>query len=94
MKTGQPENRSVADLLGPWVEPGWESGLVDRCRQAWSKPISQLSDEELATFLRQRIAPEHILPLAEARLRAGVSDETEKYDGELQEAVEYAKRNI
>ena len=83
---------SIADLLGPWVEPDWDSGLIDRCRQAWSKPLRELTREELATLLRQRIAVEHVLPIARLRVQSGADDETEMYDGELEEAIEYANR--
>jgi hypothetical protein len=84
---------SVADLVGPWVDPNSESGLVDRCRKAWSKPLRDLSNEELATFLRQRIAVEHILPIAKKRVEENVDDDTEMYTGE-KAAIEYASKNI
>lgn len=87
------ENISVADILGPWVEPEWESGLIDRCRQAWEKPIRTLSKEELATFLRQRLAVEHLLPVARSKLQ-DVDDDTEMFEGELQEAIENATKAI
>ena len=51
-----PDNISISDIHGPWVEPNWESGLIARCREAWNKPLRTLSKEELATFLRQRYA--------------------------------------
>ena len=81
---------SVADIVGPWVEPDWESGLIKRCRQAWSTPLRDLSREELATLLRQRIAVEHILPIARQRVESGIDDDTEMYDGELEAAIAYA----
>lgn len=81
---------SVADIVGRWVEPDWESGLIDRCRRAWSRPLRDLSREELATLLRQRIAVEHVLPVARQRVQSGVDDDTEMYDGELEAAIEYA----
>lgn len=84
------DSNSIADLLGPWVEPDWDSGLIDRCRQAWSKPLRDLSREELATLLRQRIAVEHVMPNARQRVQSGVDDDTEMYDGELEAAIEYA----
>jgi hypothetical protein len=81
---------SVANVLGPWVEPDWDSGLIDRCRRAWSKPLRDLSREELATLLRQRIALEQVLPVAKQRLRDRMDDGTEIYEGELEDAIEYA----
>ncbi len=82
-----PSHPSLADLLGPWHEPAWESGLVARCRAAWDKPLPDLTNAELATLLRQRIATAHLLPLARARLAAGTDDDTECYEGELAEVV-------
>lgn len=81
---------SIADILGPWAEPDWDSGLIDRCRRAWSRPLRELSRGELATLLRQRIAVEHVLPVARQRVQYGVDDGTEMYDGELEDAIEYA----
>lgn len=83
---------SVADILGPRVEPDWDSSLIDRFRRAWSRPLRDLSREELATLLRQRIAVEHVLPVARQRLQSGVDDETEMHDGELEAAIEDASR--
>jgi len=83
---------SVADLLGPWVEPDWDSGLIERCRNAWSKPLRDLTNQELATLLRQRFAVEHILPIASQRVQDGFDDDTEIYDGELESAIEYARK--
>lgn len=83
---------SVADILGPWVEPNWDSSLIDRCKRAWSKPLQDLSREELATLLRQRIAGEHVLPVARQRVQNGIDDDTEMYDGELEAAIEHASR--
>jgi CDI immunity proteins len=80
---------SVADILGPWIDPQWDSGLVNRCKNAWNKPLQSLTNEELATFLRQRFAVEHILPIAEKRLKDGVDDDSEMYEGELRAAIEY-----
>jgi contact-dependent growth inhibition (CDI) system CdiI-like immunity protein len=89
-----PDKLSVADILGPWVEPDWDSGLIDRCRRAWNKPLKELSREEMATLLRQRIAVEHILPIAQQRLQEAADDDTEMYEGELAAAIEYASRRI
>ena len=83
---------SVADLLGPWVEPDWDSGLIERCRNAWSKPLRDLTNQELATLLRQRFAVEHILPIASQRVQDDFDDDTEIYDGELESAIEYARK--
>ena len=85
------DTKSVADILGPWVEPDWDSGLIARCREAWSKPFRDLSREELATLLRQRFAVEHLVPVAQKKLQ-DADDDTEMFDGELAEAIEYAQK--
>jgi hypothetical protein len=84
------ENSSFADLIGPWVDPDFESSLILRCKAAWNKPLGQLTSRELATFLQQRIATKHVLPIAKARVESQVDDGTEIFDGELKEAVEHA----
>jgi len=40
-------------------------------------------------LLRQRIAVEHILPLARKRVEDSFHDGTEIYDGELKAAIDY-----
>jgi len=81
---------SLSDLEGAWMDCDWESGLVKRCKSAWSKPLRDLSREDLAIFLRQHIAVEHLLPIAKKRLEEGIDDNTEMYEGELSAAIEYA----
>jgi hypothetical protein len=88
------EVKSVADLLGPWEEVNFESGLIDRCRRAWNKPFRDLTNEELATLLRQRIAPEYLLVEANHRLERNVDDGTEMFDGELAEVVRTASSRM
>jgi len=83
---------SVADILGPWIEPDRDSGLIERCRNAWNKPLRELTNQELATLLRQRVAVDHILPIASRRVLDGVDDDTEIYDGELKNAVDDASK--
>ena len=87
------DNISIADILGPWVEPELDSGLIQRCRKAWNRPLHDLSREELATLLRQRIAVEHVLPIAKMKVHDGLDDDTEMYDGELEAAIEYASNS-
>jgi len=82
---------SLADLLGPWVEPDCDSSLIERCRNAWSKPLRDLTNQELATLLRQRFVVDHLLPIATQRVLDGFDDDSEIYDGELQSAIEYAR---
>ena len=84
------ESLSLADVLGPWQQPDWESGLIERCRLAWSTPFRDLTDGQLAMLLRQSFAVTHLLPIAQERLQNATSDDTELYDGELQSAVDSA----
>ncbi len=84
------DTASLSDLVGPWIEPDWNSGLIERCKNAWSKPIRDLSREELATLLRQRIAVEQLLPIGKKKLESDIDDETELFEGELKAAIEYA----
>ncbi|WP_444901367.1 hypothetical protein ACJJIG_17625 [Microbulbifer sp. SSSA007] len=79
--------KSVADIEGSWVEPELNSGLIQRCRDNWSKPVSQVSNHVLATFIRQKFALAIVLPEAEDRLRRGYVDGTELYDEELEVAI-------
>ena len=81
------QNRSVADLEGPWVEPELNSSLISRCRSNWSIPVSEISNYVLATFIRQRKALLLVLPEAKRRLAAEFVDGTELYDEELHVAV-------
>lgn len=53
---------SVADVQGPWVDPGFESSLIARCCAHWSVPVSEVSNYMLATFIRQRIALGLVVP--------------------------------
>jgi hypothetical protein len=86
------ELRTVADVEGPWVEPELDSGLIQRCRDNWSIPVSKLTNEALATFLRQKIALAIVLPEGQRRLLANYVDETELYPDELENAVHAAIR--
>jgi hypothetical protein len=88
------ETRSIADLLGPWQDSDFESGLIQRCKLAWNKPRQELTNEELATLLRQEIATEFILPEARYRLDNKIDDDSEMFEGELREAVQAADRSI
>ena len=84
------ESISLADILGPWVEPDWQSGLIERCRNAWNTPLPELTNQQLATLLRQRFAVEHLIPIAQHRVRIGFDDNTEWSEAELQTAIEHA----
>ena len=78
---------TVADVEGPWVDPNFESGLIQRCRRGWNTPVSDLTNKLLATYLRQKIALSLVVPEARRRIVAKYVDDTELYDDELQEAL-------
>ncbi len=78
--------RSVADVVGPWVDPDFDSGLIERCKRYWGVPVPELPNGMLATYLRQRIALQIIIPEARKRVETGIHDDSELYDGELAEA--------
>ena len=81
------DSRSVADVEGPWVEPDFNSGLIERCKQNWYVPVDKLTNHVLATFLRQQIASSLIVPEARTRIHLSIDDDSELYDGELAEAL-------
>lgn len=84
------DNRSVADVEGPWVNPDFNSSLIERCRANWSVPVSKVSNYVLATFIRQRKALGLLVPEARRGIAMGFTVETELYDGELSVAVREA----
>jgi hypothetical protein len=83
------DTTSLAGILGPWIEPDINSGLIARCREAWNKPLRELSRQELATLLRQKFAVKELLPVARKKLQQP-DDNTEMFEGELVEAITYA----
>jgi hypothetical protein len=78
---------SVRDICGEWKDPGFSSSLIERCKAAWNKPLSRLTNAEVASFLREKVALDYILPIARERIDIGFDDETELYIGELEETV-------
>ena len=81
------EKRTVAEIVGPWVEPDFNSSLIERCRNNWYVPVGQITNYVLATFIRQQIALDLVVPEAQRRIASGFEDETELYDGELSVAI-------
>jgi hypothetical protein len=81
------EHRSVADIEGPWIDPGFESSLIERCRENWTTPVGRISNYALATFIRQRKALQLVIPEARRRIELNYLDETELYDEELAVAI-------
>jgi hypothetical protein len=86
------EDRTLSEIVGPWEETKFESGLITRCRDAWTKPIGSLNREELATLLRQKIAVSWLLPIARKKVEDRSDDDSEMYEGELAAAIEYAQK--
>ena len=91
-QVGRMKPRSVAGVAGAWVDPGFDSGLTERCRRYWDVPVPDLPNGMLATYLRQRVALQLIIPEARKRLEAGIDDDSELYDGELAEALREASK--
>lgn len=81
------QDQTVEDIEGVWVDPGFDSSLIQRCRENWSVPVSQLSNHVLATFIRQKFAHAIVIPEAQRRLDTNYMDGTELYDEELNVAV-------
>lgn len=81
------EKRAVIDIVGTWVDPGFESSFIGRCRDNWSLPIGEITNYVLATLIRQRIALDLVVPEAQRRIASGYTDETEILDDELALAV-------
>jgi hypothetical protein len=84
MRKGPPQ--TVEDVQGPWKDPGFESGLIQCCRQYWRVPVAELPNEALATYLRQGIAINLIGPEAKRRVEADFHDDSEMYDEEFTNA--------
>lgn len=82
--------KSVAEVLGEWIDPNFDSGLIQRCRRYWNVPVDKLPNEALATYLRQRMALAIIIPEARKRVDAGFDDDSEQYEGELSNALNSA----
>lgn len=82
------ESKCVADIEGSWVEQPFQSGLIERCKRNWNIPVIELTNEVLATYLRQKIALQLIIPEARRRIDAGFDDDSELFDGELAEALQ------
>lgn len=83
---------TIKEILGPWEDPEFDSSLIQRCREAWSKPIKELTNQEISTFLRQKMAIEAIAPIAKERIASGVEDGTEAWNNELQQALDHASK--
>lgn len=84
-------SKSVADVVGPWTDSNFGSGLIERCQNYWTVPAAELPDLMVATFLEQRIAMPLMIEEARRRLAKGEPDGSEFFDGQLSEALEKAK---
>jgi hypothetical protein len=81
---------TVADVEGSWVESEVNSSLIERCKRGWNTPIGELTNELLATYLRQKIALRLVVPEARRRLAEGRVDGTELYEEEVASALRSA----
>jgi hypothetical protein len=77
------EKRSIAENVGPWVEPDFNSSLIERLRANWSVPVGDISNYVLATFIRQCVGLDLVIPEAKRRIACGFTDATEILDDEL-----------
>lgn len=82
---------TVADIEGPWVEPNFNSGLIERCRTYWTTPVTELPNGVLAMFIRQKFGLSVVIPEAHLRIEQGFHDDSELYDGELSNALSEVK---
>jgi hypothetical protein len=89
----QPQPTTVADIHGPWVDPDMDSGLIQRCKLHWNTPVTELTNAMLATYLRQRFALSLLVAEARKRIAENFVDDTELYEQELEEALQYATAN-
>src|ERR1041384_6735679 len=78
---------SVGDIEGPWVDPEFNSGLIEQCKRYWSTPIGELPDLMIATYLTQDFAAQQVAAEAQKRANAGTSDGSVLYEGQLSEAL-------
>jgi hypothetical protein len=81
------ETESVADIEGPWIEPEFDSSLIQRLRSNWTVPVVNFSNYVLATFIRQRKGLRLVVPEARRRIELGYLDGSELYDEELSNAI-------
>ena len=81
---------SVKDIEENWVGDA-PTALIQRCKASWKTPLTKLSDLMVATYLNQKIATSYMLLEAERRLGDEEPDDTEFFDGQLEEALNRAK---
>ena len=84
------KNLSVKDIEGNWTGDA-PTGLIQRCKESWSTPLIELSDLMVSTYLNQKIATGYMIKEAERRLNNFEPDDTELFDGQLQESLDNAK---
>ena len=80
------ENISVENIEGPW-KGDTPTGLLERCKHSWHIPLHQLTDVMVVTFLNQNIATKYMLIEAKRRLKENKPDDTELFEGQLEESV-------
>lgn len=80
-------SQCVADIEGAWIEPEFDSSLIQRCRENWNSPVTEVTNNVLATFIRQKLALSLVIPEAKRRISEKYTDDTELFDGELVKIV-------
>ena len=84
------KSKSVSTIVGPWQGEA-STGLMQRCRDSWEMPLSELSDLMVATFLNQQVAVVEMLKEAESRLKRIERDDSEYFESQLLESLTEAK---
>jgi hypothetical protein len=87
MNTDERKVRCIADVEGPWVETDFQSSLIERCKEHWNVPVTNLPNAILATYIQQGIGLEVVIPEALHRMELGFEDGSEWDDDQLQNAV-------
>ena len=85
------EWKSAADIEGEWKDPSFTSSLIDRCKESWHTPTVDLTNLALLTYLHERIALQVMIPEARKRVERKFDDHTERFVGELAEALHSAE---
>lgn len=92
MNPNKYQNITAMDIHGPWVDSGFDSSLIERCRKSWKIPIHQLSDEVIATFIRNNIALKYALEEGKRRVSNNLYDDSLSYEDELIDYIKSAQQ--
>ena len=87
MSSPSTRARTLEELDGRWPPPTTESYLVTTCHRLRSKPLGELSTEDLRILIGQGIGTRHLLPLALDVLEADPLAAGDYYPGDLLRSV-------